>query len=133
MEAGGGGRGVVAADAADALIDAFPEAEAVRGKVPLLLLECGLVRTLESGDAAPLEASMAGLTPQARDDASWDSPWLIPRCEAVLAFLRGDAAGARAALAVSARHADDTVYASVRATEASVRAHLERWAASRAA
>ena len=133
MEAGDWSRAVVAADAADALIDAFPEAEAVRGKVPLLLLECGLVRTLESGAAAPLEASMAGLTPGARDDASWDSPWIIPRCEAVLAFLCGDAAGARAALALSARHADDTVYASVRATEASVRAHIERWAASEAA
>lgn len=133
MEAGEWSRAVVAADALDALIEAFPQPEAVRAKVSLVLLECGLVRTLASGDAVPLEASMAGLTPQARDDASWDSPWVIPRCEAVLAFLRGDAAGARAALAVSAQHAHDTVYASVRATEASVRAHIERWAASRTA
>lgn len=133
MEAGDWSRAVAAADAVDALIDAFPDAEAVRGKVPLLLVECGLVRTLESGDAAPLEASMAGLTPQALEDASWESPWVIPRCEAVLAFLRGDTAGARAALAVSARHADDAIYASIRATEAEVRAHIARWAVPRAA
>lgn len=133
LEAGDWAAAVAVADGVEALLSPVPEREAIPARIPMFLVECAMARTLTTREPAPLEDAMAALSFAVIAEAGWTVPWIYPRAAAVLAFLRGDAEAARAALAASARHADDTVYASVRVTEASVRAHIERWAASEAA
>lgn len=111
---------VAHADTLGALVKALDPAvrTAISEFLALFRMELAFSRAMLTGDGAWLENGR--LTPKLLKS----SPWLLPRCEALKATLRGDERRCAELLEVSRRHADNSVEAAVGRSEARLREYM---------
>lgn len=94
----------------------------------VMLLRCEFAFSRAMAGSAEVELLDAGLTA----DADWIAPALRPRCQALMAVRRGDAAAAQAWLRLAEAAADDQVDRALRTTEAVLRDAIRRQACPQA-
>lgn len=84
-----------------------------------LRMELAFSRAMHTRDPALLAEPLRATR------AYWSSPWLLPRCRALDASLRGDARGSAAQLALANRRASNALDASCVSSEATLRNYIQ--------